>query len=122
MTKREFLTAVSNGEMTDELKDFATAEIEKMDNSAAARAAKPSKAQLENAPLADRIVNEILGTEPKTATEVAEVLEVNVQKASALLRMTVAQGRAVQTEVKLPKKGTVKAYTLAEEASEEADE
>lgn len=122
MTKREFLTAVSNGEMTDELKDFATAEIEKMDNSAAARAAKPSKAQLENAPLVDRIVNEILGTEPKTATEVAEVLEVNVQKASALLRMTVAQGRAVQTEVKLPKKGTVKAYTLAGEASEEADE
>ena len=120
MTKREFLTAVSNGEMTDELKDFATAEIEKMDNSAAVRAAKPSKVQLENAPLVDRIVNEILGTEPKTATEVAEVLEVNVQKASALLRMTVAQGRAVQTEVKLPKKGKVKVYSLpAEEAMEE---
>ena len=113
MTKREFLTAVSNGEMTDELKDFATTEIEKMDNSAAARAAKPSKAQLENAPLVDRIVNEILGTEPKTATEVAEVLEVNVQKASALLRMAVAQERAVQTEVKLPKKGKAKAYSLA---------
>ena len=63
MTKREFLTAVSNGEMTDELKEFAAAEIEKMNNSAAARAAKPSKAQLENAPLVDRIVNEILGTE-----------------------------------------------------------
>ena len=122
MTKREFLTAVSNGEMTDELKEFAAAEIEKMNNSAAARAAKPSKAQVENAPLVDRIVNEVLGAEPKTATEVAEVLEMSVQKASALLRMTVAQGRAVQTEVKLPKKGTVKAYTLAEEASEEADE
>ena len=49
---------------------------------------------------------------PKTATEVAEVLEVKVQKASALLRMAVAQERAVQIEVKLPKKGTVKAYTL----------
>ena len=36
MTKREFLTAVSNGEMTDELKEFATAEIKKMDDSAAA--------------------------------------------------------------------------------------
>lgn len=115
MTKREFLTAVSNGEMTDELKEFAAAEIEKMNNSAAARAAKPSKAQLENAPLVDRIVNEILGTEPKTATEVAEVLEMNVQKASALLRMAVAQERAVQTEVKLPKKGSVKAYTLPTE-------
>ena len=53
MTKREFLTAVSNGEMTDELKEFAAAEIEKMNNSAAARAAKPSKAPLENAPLVD---------------------------------------------------------------------
>ena len=112
MTKREFLTAVSNGEMTDELKDFAAAEIEKMNNSAAARAAKPSKAQKENAPLVDRIVNEILGAEPKTATEVAEVLEVKVQKASALLRMAVAQERAVETEVKLPKKGKVKVYSL----------
>ena len=119
MTKREFLTAVSNGEMTDELKEFATAEIKKMDDSAAARAAKPSKTQLENAPLVERIVNEILGDEPKTATEVAEILEVKVQKASGLLRMAVAQGHAVQTEVKLPKKGTVKAYLLA--PAEEAD-
>ena len=120
MTKREFLTAISNGEMTEELQNFATAEIEKMDNSAAARAAKPSKKQLENAPLLDRIVNEILGAEPKTATEVAEVLEMSVQKASALLRMAVAQERAVQTEVKLPKKGKAKAYSLpTEEAMEE---
>lgn len=122
MTKREFLTAVSNGEMTDELKEFATAEIKKMDDSAAARAAKPSKTQLENAPLVERIVNEILGDEPKTATEVAEILEVKVQKASGLLRMAVAQGHAVQTEVKLPKKGTVKAYTLAPAEDADAEE
>ena len=115
MTKREFLTAVSNGEMTEELQSFAAAEIEKMDNSPAARAAKPSKAQLENAPLVDRIVNEILGTEPKTATEVAEVLEVKVQKASALLRTAAAQERAVQTKVTLPKKRGVKAYSLPAE-------
>ena len=56
-----------------------------------------------------------MGTEPKTATEVAEVLEMNVQKASALLRMAVALERAVQAEVKLPKKGKVKVYSLPTE-------
>lgn len=119
MTKREFLTAVSNGEMTDELKDFATAEIEKMNNSAAARAAKPSKNDIENAPLLERITNEILSAEPKTASDVAEVLEVKVQKASALLRKLVEHGIADVQEVKIPGKNKVKAYTKASPESAE---
>ena len=113
MTKRDFFTAISTGTMNDELMEFATAELGKMDAANAKRAEKTSKKAEENQPLVDRIVNEILNTEPMTATDVAAVLELSVQKTSALCRAAVAQGKAVQTEVKVPKKGNQKAYTLA---------
>ena len=112
MTKREFYVAVSNGEMTDELMAMAAAEIEKMDAANEKRKEKTSKKAEENQPLIDRIVNEILTSEPQTATDVAAVLEVSVQKASSLCRAAVAQGKAVQSDVKVPKKGNQKAYAL----------
>ena len=112
MTKREFYVAISNGEMTDELMAMAAAEIEKMDAANEKRKEKTSKKAEENQPLIDRIVNEILTTEPQTATDVAAVLEVSVQKASSLCRAAVAQGKAVQSDVKVPKKGNQKAYAL----------
>ena len=113
MTKREFYVAVSNGEMDEELMNYATAEIEKMDAANEKRKEKTSKKAEENQPLIDRIVNEILTTEPKTATDIAAVIELSVQKTSALCRAAVAQGKAVQSEVKVPKKGNQKAYALA---------
>ena len=113
MTRRDFLTNVSTGTMTDEIMAFAAAEIEKMDAANEKRKEKVSKKAEENQPLIDRIVNEILGAEPMTATDVAAVLEVSVQKASSLCRAAMAQGSAVQTEIKVPKRGTQKAYTKA---------
>ena len=113
MTKREFYVAVSNGEMTDELMAMAAAEIEKMDAANEKRKEKTSKKAEENQPLIDRIVNEILTAEPQTATDVAAVIEVSVQKASSLCRAAVAQGKAVQSETKVKGKGTQKTYTLA---------
>ena len=52
--------------------------------------------------------------EPKTASDVATELGVTPQKASALLRQVVAEGKATVTDVKVPKKGAQKGYTLAE--------
>lgn len=117
MTKREFLTKVSAGEMNDELMAFATSEIAKLDASNEKRKGVKSKKDQEKAEanqvLVDRILNEILGEEPVTATDVAGVLEVSVQKASQLCRAAVAQGKAVSQDVKIPKKGTMKGYSLA---------
>ena len=78
-----------------------------------------------NVALATRVAKEILGAEAKTATDVAAELTImldehdeegnlidgNVQKASSLRRKAVELELAVQTEVKIPKKGTQKAYT-----------
>lgn len=113
MTKREFYVAISNGEMNDELMAMATAEIEKMDTANEKRKGVQSKKAAENQPIIDRIVTEILSNEPMTATDVAAILELSVQKTSSLCRAAVAQGKAVQSETKVKGKGTQKTYTLA---------
>lgn len=117
MTNREFLTAIANTEnIPAELVEYATAAIAKMDAANEARKNKPSKKATENAPLMEQITAEILGTEAVTAGTVAEALGVSTQKASALLRALVAEGRAVATDVKLPGKGACKAYTAVDAA------
>ena len=117
MTKREFLTKVSTGEMNDEVMEFAASEIAKLDATNEKRKGVKSKKDQEKAEanqiLVDRIVNEILGDEPVTATDVAGILEVSVQKASQLCRAAVAQGMASSQDVKIPKKGNMKGYTKA---------
>lgn len=114
MTKRDFLNAVMNGEINDEIKAFAEEEIEKLDTANAKRREKTSKKREENKPLLDQIYNEILGEEPKTASEVAEVIQTSVQKASSLLRTLVEDGKAEAQEIKVPKKGKCKGYTKVE--------
>ena len=111
MTKREFLTKVAAIEDV-ELAAFAQGELDKMNANAEKRKGMPSKKAEENQPLVDKIVNEILTSEPQTATDIAAEIELSVQKTSSLCRAAVAQGKAVQTEVKVPKRGTMKAYAL----------
>lgn len=115
MTNREFLTAIANAEnISEELKAEATARIEKLDATNEARKNKPSKKATENAPIMEQIVNEILTSEAQTASAIAEAAGISVQKASALLRQLVADGKATVTEVKIPKKGTQKAYAAVD--------
>lgn len=120
MTNREFLTAVTKLEnVSEELKNEALARIEKLDATNEARKNKPSKTAVENAPIMDQIYNDVLCDEALTAASVAETIGVSVQKANALLRALVDEGRAVASEVKVPKKGTQKAYTkVVPEATE----
>ena len=114
MTNREFLNAVINANIDDETTDYAKSTLAKLDATNEKRRNTPSKTQEANAPLMDQIVTSILTAEPKTASDVAGELGVSVQKASALLRAIVANGKAVAQDVKVAKKGTQKAYTLAE--------
>ena len=123
MTNREFYTTISTTEtLSMELRNHALAQLEKLDATAEKRKGKVSKADQEkrdaNAALAAKVAAEILTTEAKTATDVAAVMtemlgeEVKVQKASYICRLAVDMGLAAQTEVKIPKKGTQKAYTV----------
>ena len=115
MTKREFYNAIVNGTINDDVINTAKEELSKMDATNEKRRNTPSKKAIENAPIVDQIVG-LLTSEPKTASDITTELggEYKVQKVSALLRMAVAAGKAVSTDVKVPGKGVCKAYTLAE--------
>lgn len=124
MTNREFLNAVSACEnCSEEVREYAKAAIAKLDATNEARKNKPSKKATENAPILEQIYGEVLTNEAQTASAVAEAVGISVQKANALLRQLVDAGKATAEDVKVPKKGTIKAYTkvVAETAEVEAE-
>lgn len=112
MTNREFYTNIVNGTITEAEIAHASEAIAKLDAALEARKNKPSKKTTENAPVLEAITG-VLTNEPQVASDIATAVGISTQKASALLRQLVATGVAVQSEVKVPKKGTVKAYALA---------
>ena len=112
MTNREFYNAIIEGAMTEEIKAPAVAEIEKLDKRNASRSSKPTKTQLENEPIKEKILELLDGKEATTASVIAEGLEISVQKASALCRQMVEAGKLKVEEIKVPKKGKQKAYSI----------
>ena len=110
MTKKEFLTAVAALE-NEELSSFAKEEIEKMEKALEARKSKLSLTQRQNIQYKEIILDN-LSEEPQTASTIASVLGVSVQKASALCRQLVAEERVQVVEVAVPKKGKQKGYFI----------
>ena len=92
MTTREFYTAIQNANVDDALKEFAATAIQKMDEKNKKRSSKPTKAQIENAPI-KAAINEMLGSEPLTATLLTFFGEW-LKKALPPLRKSVSRGRA----------------------------
>ena len=124
MTNREFynLIVAENATITPDMVEHAKEAIAKLDATAEKRkgkvSAKDQAKRDENAAMAKHIAETFLGTEAKTASDIAALLtaeageEVKPQKASYLCRLAVELGLANATEVKIPKKGTQKAYTI----------
>lgn len=113
MTQREFLTAVSNSTLDPEVVDFAKAEIEKMDARNEKRKATPSKTAQANEPIKEEIVKALTEKGTMCAADVGELVAISTQKASSLLRQLVEDGKVKSEDKKVPKKGTVKFYTVA---------
>ena len=117
MTSREFFNAVIEGNITDEIKDFAKSQIEKLDSKNAKRKSTDSKTQKENKAIKESLLATMEKDKVYTASEVAE-MEIegitSTQKASALLRQMVETGTLTSEEVKVKGKGKVKGYRLAE--------
>lgn len=113
MTKREFLQAVIATTTEETIKEFAIEEIAKMDLRNESRHNRPSKTAIENEPIKKAIMEQLDGTF-KTASEIAGLVEISTQKASALLRQLVEEEKVVATEIKVPKKGKQKGYRVAE--------
>ena len=102
MTNREFYIAITaeNATITEEMIAHAKAQLAKL------------------------VAETILTTEAKTASDIAELINADAtlaaqlekpatsQKATALMKIAMAKGLVSQIEVKIPKKGSFKAYTL----------
>lgn len=103
MTTRDFLKAVLSNEITPEVLGKAQELIDKLDEANAKRKdapKKPSKASIENAPIADAIEAYLVALGPNTpalAKDIAAAVGQTVQKASAVLKAMVEDGRAVRT-------------------------
>lgn len=115
MTNREFYTAIVNGTITEDVVAHASAAIAKLDATNEARKNKVSPKEAEKQ-AADAAIREsifaLLTNDPQTAADLGVTVGVTTNKASAELRKLVAEGRVTKTEIKVPKKGTCKGYSL----------
>ena len=118
MTQREFFVAITNADVTDELKDFAAAAIEKLDATNEAKrvkaAEKRASKETERAPMRQAIVN-VMTDEFKTASTLlaAAGLEITPQSVPSLLKPLIEEGVVLKGEVKVTGKGTQRGYALA---------
>ena len=113
MTQIEMLRGIANGaEVTDEMRAVAAEMVEKRANAKRKPTEKELAKRAENEKLKESILG-ILGTEPKTATDVFVELELgSVQKASSLLTQLFKDGKVNKEDIKVSGKGTQKGYTL----------
>lgn len=118
MTNREFYTAISNGEMNDELMAKATELIEKMDEANAKRAKKVLEkkqvAEDEKAPVREALLN-AMGDKGMTAAQLIEAAgltdEVKVASVPSLLKPFVLNGTVEKVDMKVEgKKGPQRGY------------
>ena len=93
-----------------------------MDNANLKRKNTPSKTAIANEPLKAQLLNEILSLEPMPTNNVAAALGVSNQKASALLRQLVADGKVIAVDSKVPGKGKQKFYSLVDTDTDNGEE
>lgn len=114
MTIREFYKGIIDSTASDELKNFATEALAKMDEKNEKRRNTPTKAQKENEPLKAEILATLMEG-AHTAAELGALCSLSTQKVSALCRALVAEGKVVVTDIKVKGKGKVKQYTASAE-------
>ena len=114
ITLRDLLNAVVSGNITEDIRAKAKAEIAKLDATNAKRQEKAAEKAKENLPIKQAIYDYLVANGTKTTAEIAkgvEVLEGSSPKASAMCRQMVDDGRLTASEVSVKGKGKQKAYT-----------
>ena len=120
-TNREFYEAIINGEViTDEMKEQATALVEKLDHTNEVRkiraAEKAAEKQAEKAPIREALLAVMGGEDnPMTASALIEAAGLDIKPASvpSLLRPFVDSGEVRKVDVKITGKGTQRGYVKA---------
>lgn len=114
MTNRDFFSAIAtNDALTAEIREFAENAIAKLDERNAKRSSTPSKTAIANEPIKAAILEYLENHDGFViASEIADALEITTSKVSALCRQLIEAGSVKSEDVKVPKRGKVKGYTL----------
>ena len=114
MTNREFFVEVMQNEtLSVELRAHAEKEIAKLDANNKKRAEAQSKKSKENEPIKEAIFALLTEHGTMTSPDIGVALELSTSKASAMCRQMVEDGRLTASDIKIPKKGKLKAYSVA---------
>lgn len=119
-TNRMALTLVANGNITEEVKAWALAEIGKLDKKNAKRKAAEGEIKAENKPIAEAILS-ALANGQMLSTELAKAIGQTTQKTNGVAGEMAKLGTIVKVKVKVKNKGEMTAYSLAP-TDEVADE
>lgn len=106
-TKRDALNAIINGEITEEVIEWAKKEIDNLDAANAKNRERAAKKRAENEPLIAQI-KELLTNEAQPASAFAEATGLSTAKVTALFR-GMNEGDVVITKIK-GKSGKVNGY------------
>ena len=121
ITNREGFTAVINGNITEAVKEWAQENLDKLDARNDKRKNTMSKTQKENEGTMTEILK-VLADDAAVASEIGTILGISTQKASALCRLLVSEGKVEAKEIKVKNKGSVKQYSLVVNKTEETEE
>ena len=114
MTQREFLNAVINANISEEMNAHAQKQIAAIDK----RNATPSKAELAKRAEGEKLRAMIMGVlnaaeMPMTAASIAAACGVTTAKATPQLTKLVSAGEVAKSEVKVKGEGKKSAYAVA---------
>lgn len=107
MTKREFLTAVANANISDELTQYASEEISKLDavNAKRRESDKPTKASMEAAGRREQALLWVKSNEGKhDAAAISEGTGLTVAQVPAALKNAISGGLVEKSTVKVDSK------------------
>ena len=118
-TNRMALTLVANGNITEEVKAWALAEIGKLDKKNAKRKSAEGEIKAENKPIAEAILS-ALANGSMLSTDLAKAIGQSTQKTNGVAGEMCKIGTLVKDKVKVKGKGEQTTYTLALIPTDEA--
>ena len=112
MTNREGYTAVMNGNITEEVKQWAEGEIAKLNKKNEKRKSAQGEIKEENKPVADAILV-ALANGQMLSVDLAKAVGVSTSKVNGVAGEMCKIGTLTKTKVKVKGKGEQTAYAIA---------
>lgn len=113
MTRKDFYNAVIEANISEDMNSFAEKELTKLAHEAEYRRNTPTKKQRENEDIKATILTHFTAGVSLSGAEVAESVGITPQKANALLRQLVGEGKLSVEEIKNGKR-LVNSYSITE--------